>query len=167
MKRWIRDVIYSVVLLAFSILLWLEANNFIQNVIKIPLAMPSTYAHLWAGLLGALALIQLIRALVTRPDEKLPKIFTPLAVITLVSLVVYVATLRFMGFLLNTFLLMAILILSYSFAMGKIDRENKKKMVLQILCYLAASLVISFLIRYIFVNLLGAKLPKGKLPKLF
>ena len=97
----------------------------------------------------------------------MPRIFTPLALITLLSLVAYVATIRTVGFLLDTFLLMAILILSYTFAMGLIDRTNKKKMVLQIIIYLVAAFVISFVIRYVFVNLLGAKLPKGKLIKLF
>lgn len=167
MKRWVRDVIYSVVLLCVSVLLWVEADSFTQNVLKIPLSMPSTYAHIWAGLLGGLSLIQLIRALIKRPKEKMPRIFTPLALITLLSLVAYVATIRTVGFLLDTFLLMAILILSYTFAMGLIDRTNKKKMVLQIIIYLVAAFVISFVIRYVFVNLLGAKLPKGKLIKLF
>ena len=161
MKRWVRDVIYSVVLLVFCVVLWVNADGFVQNVIKIDLAKPSFYAHLWTAILGILALIQLIRAIVKRPDEKLPRIFTPLAVITLVSLVLYVATVHYLGFLLDTFLLMAILLISYSAAMGKIQLKNRKKGIPSILLYLAVAFVIAIAIQYLFTGLLHAKLPAG------
>ena len=162
MKRWIRDVIYGIALLIISVVLWVEANSFVQNVIKEPAAKPSTYAHIWSGLLAVLAVVQLVRAFVKRPDEERPRIFTPLAIITLVSLVAYVLVIRWLGFLLTTFLLMAILLISYSYAMGKIDKTNKNKFALQILKYLVIAFAISFLVQYLFVDLLGAKLPKGK-----
>lgn len=163
MKRWVRDVIYSCVLLAFCAVMWIESNGFVQNLIKVELAKPAAYAHLWIGLLAVLAVLQLIRAIKNKPEEKLPRIFTPLAIITLGSLVVYVATVRLLGFLLDTFLLMSLLLLSYAAAMNKIDRTNKKKMILQILMYLAIAFVISFAVRYLFTDLLSARLPKGTL----
>jgi len=161
MKRWVRDIIYSCVLLVFCAVMWIESNGFVQNLIKVEIAKPTAYAHLWIGLLAALAVLQLIRALKNKPDEELPRIFTPLAIITLGSLVVYVATVRLLGFLLDTFLLMSLLLLSYAAAMKKIDRTNKKKMILQILMYLAIAFVITFAVKYVFTELLSAKLPKG------
>lgn len=116
MKRWVRDIIYSCVLLVFCAVMWIESNGFVQNLIKVEIAKPTAYAHLWIGLLAALAVLQLIRALKNKPDEELPRIFTPLAIITLGSLVVYVATVRLLGFLLDTFLLMSLLLLSYAAA---------------------------------------------------
>ena len=157
MKRWVRDIIYSCVLLVFCAIMWIESNGFVQNLIKVEIAKPTAYAHLWIGLLAALAVLQLIRALKNKPDEELPRIFTPLAIITLGSLVVYVATVRLLGFLLDTLLLL----LSYAAAMKKIDRTNKKKMILQIIMYLAIAFVITFAVKYVFTELLSAKLPKG------
>ena len=147
MKRWVRDIIYSCVLLVFCAVMWIESNGFVQNLIKVEIAKPTAYAHLWIGLLAALAVLQLIRALKNKPDEELPRIFTPLAIITLSSMVVYVAT--------------VLLLLSYAAAMKKIDRTNKKKMILQILMYLAIAFVITFAVKYLFTELLSAKLPKG------
>ena len=155
MKRWVRDIIYSCVLLVFCAVMWIESNGFVQNLIKVEIAKPTAYAHLWIGLLAALAVLQLIRALKNKPDEELPRIFTPLAIITLGSLVAYVATVRLLGFLLDTFLLMSLLLLSYAAA------TNKKKMILQILMYLAIAFVITFAVKYVFTELLSAKLPKG------
>lgn len=162
-QRWIRDVIYSVVLLVFSVILWVTANGFTQKLVNIEIAKPSVYAHLWIGLLMILSVIQLIRAIVTRPKDEVPQIFTPLAVITLVSLIIYVAVVTYTGFLLTTFVLLAVLLLSYAAAMGKIDKTDKKKMMIQIAIYLAVAFALSFGIKYLFTAILGAKLPKGKL----
>jgi len=163
MKRWKRDVIYSIVLIVFCAVMWVTANGFEQKLVKIELAKPTAYAHLWIGLLGILAVIQLIRALVKRPDEEMPRIFTPLMMITIGILVFYVVTIRQLGFFLNTFLLLAVLLISYSAAMGKITWKEKKKAAIQILFYLAVSLIITIAVQYIFTELLGANLPDGVL----
>ena len=80
MKRWVRDIIYSCVLLVFCAVMWIESNGFVQNLIKVEIAKPTAYAHLWIGLLAALAVLQLIRALKNKPDEELPRIFTPVSI---------------------------------------------------------------------------------------
>jgi len=162
-KRWIRDVIYAVVLLVFSVILWVTANGFTQKLVNIEIAKPSVYAHLWIGLLMILSVIQLIRAIVTRPKDEVPQIFTPLAIITLVSLIVYVVVVPYIGFLLATFILLAVLLLSYAAAMGKIDKTDKKKMAIQVAIYLVAAFALAFGIKYLFTAVLGAKLPKGKI----
>ena len=161
MRRWVRDVIYSLVLLAFCVVGWVVADSFVQNVIKLQIAKPSTYAQLLFGILGGLALLQLIRALVKRPAEVLTPIWNWMAIITVVSLVAYVAVIKIIGFLLSTSVLMAILVTAYTFGSGKIDTANKKKMAVQVLICIATGVVIAFATYAIFRFALGAKLPKG------
>lgn len=161
MRRWVRDVIYSLVLLAFCVVGWVVADSFVQNVIKLPIAKPSTYAQLLFGILGGLALLQLIRALVKRPAEVLTPIWNWMAIITVVSLIAYVAVIKAIGFLISTSVLMAILVTAYTFGSGKIDTANKKKMAGQIAICIATGVAITFVTYAVFRFALGAKLPKG------
>ncbi len=161
MRRWVRDVIYSLVLLAFCVVGWVVADTFVQNVIKLPIAKPSAYAQLLFGILGVLALIQLIRALVKRPAEVLTPIWNWMAIITVVSLIVYVVVIKAIGFLISTSILMAILVTAYTFGSGKIDTANKKKMAGQVAICIATGVAITFVTYVLFRFALGAKLPKG------
>jgi hypothetical protein len=161
MRRWVRDVIYSLVLLAFCVVGWVVANSFVQNVIKLPIAKPSSYAQLLFGILGGLALIQLIRALIKRPAEVLTPIWNWMAIITVVSLIAYIACLKYIGFIIATTILMAILVTAYTFGSGKIDTTNKKKMALQIGACVVTGFIITFVTYAIFHYGLGAKLAKG------
>ena len=34
MKRWVRDIIYSCVLLVFCAIMWIESNGFVQNEVS-------------------------------------------------------------------------------------------------------------------------------------
>lgn len=163
MSRWKRDIIYSIALLLFCAVHWVIADGFVQNVIKLPIAKPSAYAQLVLGVLALLSVAQLVRALVRRPAEALPLIFTKPAVITVVALVLYVATVRTLGFLLATFLLMSIFVISYRAGMGKLDTTDKKKLLLQLVACLLVALAITMVTGGIFRYALGAKLPKCKL----
>ena len=163
MSRWKRDVIYSVAIIVFCIAHWIMAENLQQNVVSVTLAKPSVYSQLILGILGILAVIQLIRAIVKKPDEKLEPVWSVLAVITIATLLVYVAVIDFLGFQLSTFLAMAVLVTSYTAGMHKIDWSNRKKMVRQIAVCLLIALAISVSTELIFRTGLGAKLPTGTL----
>lgn len=163
MKRWKRDVIYSIVIIILCAVHWYLADGLVQNVISVPIAKPSAYSKLILGILAALAVAQLIRAIVKKPDEQLTPIWTVLAVITVATLIVYVMVVKLLGFQLSTFLAMAVLVTSYSAGMGKIDIKNKKKAIRQIIICLLIALAISGCTELIFRGGLGAKLPKGKL----
>ena len=76
MKRWKRDVIYSIVILIFCAVHWYLAEGLVQNVISVPIAKPSVYSELILGILGLLSIAQLIRAVVKKPDEELKPIWT-------------------------------------------------------------------------------------------
>ena len=165
MKPWKRDVIYSIVILIFCAVHWYLAEGLVQNVISVPIAKPSVYSELILGILRLLSIAQLIRAVVKKPDEELKPIWTVLAVITVVTLIVYVMVVKLLGFQLSTFLMMAVLVTSYSAGMGKIDFKSKK-VVWQIVKCLLIALAISLCTEAIFRYGLGAKLPKGKLNKI-
>ncbi len=162
MKRWKRDVIYSIVILILCAVHWYLAEGLVQNVISVPIAKPSVYSELILGILAALAVAQLIRAVVKKPDEQLTPIWTVLAVITVATLILYVVVIKTLGFQLSTFLAMAVLVTSYSAGMGKIDFKSKKA-IRQVLTCLLIALAISVCTELIFRVGLGAKLPKGKL----
>lgn len=162
MKRWKRDVIYSIVILILCAVHWYLAEGLVQNVISVPIAKPSVYSELILGILAVLAVAQLIRAVVKKPDEQLTPIWTVLAVITVATLILYVMVIKTLGFQLSTFLAMAVLVTSYSAGMGKIDFKSKKA-VRQVLTCLLIALAISVCTELIFRVGLGAKLPKGKL----
>ena len=163
MSRWKRDVIYSIAILIFCAVHWVLASNLQQHVVNVELAKPSVYSHLVLGILGILAIAQLVRALVKKPDEQLEPIWSVLAVITIVTLLIYVAVIDFLGFQLSTFLAMAVVVTSYTAGMHKIDWSNKKKMVRQIAVCILIALAISVSTELIFRTGLGAKLPTGTL----
>ena len=162
MKRWKRDVIYSIVILILCAVHWYLAEGLVQNVLSVPIAKPSVFSELILGILAVLAVAQLIRAVVKKPDEQLTPIWTVLAVITVATLILYVMVIKTLGFQLSTFLAMAVLVTSYSAGMGKIDFKSKKA-VRQVLTCLLIALAISVCTELIFRVGLGAKLPKGKL----
>lgn len=163
MARWKRDVLYSVAIIVFCVVHWVIADGFVQNVISVEIAKPSAYSKLILGILGALAVAQLIRAIVKKPEDKMVPIWSVLSVITIASLLLYVGVIKLVGFQLSTFVLMAILVTSYTIGMHKIDFTDKKKMIRQIAVCLLIALAISVCTELIFRTGLGAKLPKGKL----
>ena len=162
MIRWKRDVIYSIAILVFCAFHWYLAEGLVQTVINVPIAKPSVYSELILGILAVLAAAQLVRAVVKKPDGQLVPIWTPLAAITIITLMVYVMVLKTLGFQLSTFLAMAVLVTSYSAGMGKINFKEKKA-VRQILVCVLIALAISVSTELIFRTGLGAKLPKGTL----
>jgi len=114
MIRWKRDVIYSIALLVFCAFHWYLAEGLVQTVINVPVARPSVYSELILGILALLSVMQLVRAVVKKPGEQMVPIWTPLAAITIITLMAYVMIIKTLGFQLSTFLAMAVLITSYS-----------------------------------------------------
>ena len=161
MIRWKRDVIYSIALLVFCAFHWYLAEGLVQTVINVPVARPSVYSELILGILALLSVMQLVRAVVKKPCEQMVPIWTPLAAITVITLMAYVMIIKTLGFQLSTFLAMAVLITSYSAGMGKVQFKDKKKAVRQILLCLLLALAVSLSTELIFRTGLGAKLPKG------
>lgn len=126
MVRWKRDVIYSIFIIIFCIAHMIMAQNLQQNVISLTIAKPSVYSQLVLGILALLAVAQLVRAIVKKPSEQLTPIWTVLAVITIGTLLVYIAIIDLLGFQISTFAAMAVLVISYTAGMHKIDTADKK-----------------------------------------
>jgi len=163
MSRWKRDVLYSVAIIVFCVVHWVIADGLTEHVISVAIAKPSAYSKLILGVLAVLAIVQLIRAFVKKPDEELVPIWTVLAGITMLSLLIYIAIVKFAGFLLSTFLVMGVLVTSYTFGTGAIDTSNKKTMCRQVIVCLLTALAITVITQIIFGTFLGAKLPPGKI----
>lgn len=163
MIRWKRDVIYSIAIIIFCIAHWIMADNLQQSVVSVTLAKPSVYAHLILGILGVLAVAQMVRAIIKKPSEELTPIWSALAAITIATLLVYIMVIDFLGFQISTFAAMAVLVTSYTAGMNKIDVHDKKKMIRQIVICLLIAFAISACTELIFRVGLGAKLPSGTL----
>ena len=163
MKAWKRDVIYSVVIIAICALFWSNANTMTSTAVSQRLAQPTVYTHMVLGILMLLSLAQLVRALRTRPQDVREPIWDKLSAITVIACVLYVVTIKKMGFLLNSFLLLSILYISYSVGANKIDISDKKKMWTQIAIRIVVSGFITVVVYVIFRYLLKSQLPKFNL----
>ena len=158
MVKWKRDLMLSVGLIVFSVVLFIYAGTFKTNVINIPAAMPDVYMRIWLGLLAILSVLLLIRTLRTKPDEVVAPMWGKLQIFTVVCLLLYVGLLKVLGFRICTILFLMATTTVYCLS----DMEEKpkgKKLVLCLAKYLLISLIVMVASDLLFRNVLHCNLP--------
>lgn len=77
MVKWKRELLLSLFLIAFSLVNFIYCGTMKTDIIKVSAAKPDVYLRLWLGILLALSVVLLYRALKNRPQEVLPKLWGP------------------------------------------------------------------------------------------
>jgi hypothetical protein len=159
MKRWKRDLILSISILIFSFAAIVYSVILESPRIKIFLARPDTYMGLWLGIMALLAVLLLVRALKARKSDEtvLPKIWDSTGVFTVVVLFIYLLLINVLGFFLDSFLMLWILVGVYSNSIG--DKAKGKALGLIVVKSGVFSLLASYLTTKLFTDILAADLP--------
>lgn len=162
MAKWKRDVIYGVVLIACCVFGVVESLDMRISGNPIFITRPDVYLWIWLGILAALAVIMIVRAVLKRDMEKCEPIWCRDGVFTVVMLFLYLLSMNTLGFTIATFAFETILILVYSKRMGKLEGTGKT-LALRVLLYVAAALIATIATKLLFTRVLSVRLPAGRL----
>lgn len=168
MQNKISDLILGVIIFLGSILILLESNKITVGAIDREiglLASPKGYI-LIIGIcllfLSFLLIIKTIRMPAKSQVETAKKQFLPKEVfISMVVLIIYVATLHVFGFYINSFFLMMVTMITYQCKDKGIGIKNKKELSGIIIKALIVTLISLIVLQQLFVKLLGVILPRG------
>lgn len=159
MSKWKRDMIMSVLLIIFSVVMFVYAGTFTTEAIKIAAAKPDVYVRLWLGLLLILSVLLLVRTMRSKPDDVLPTLWGKIQIFTILSMFLYILLLDKLGFQLCTGIFMMVTTTVYCFSdMDEIPKG--KTLVVQLVKYLVLTVVTVVAVDVIFVNILGCNLPR-------
>jgi len=159
MKRWKRDLILSISLLVFVFAAIVYSIILESPRVKIFLARPDTYMALWLAFMGLLAVMLLVRALKAKKTDEtvLPKIWDNVGIFTVVVLFIYLLLINILGFFLDSFLMLWVLVGVYSNSIG--DKAKGKALALIVVKSGVFSLLVSYLTTILFTDILAADLP--------
>ena len=162
MQKWTRDLICSIVILIFCVVMFAYSTTLRQRIITEPLASPNAYMQMWLIAMGLLAVALMVRSLRARDKTVQIPIFTKLSLFTIVVFFIFLYSLPYLGFFLAALLFLLATILAYSAAMGKLS-GNIKKTTLRIGGYVVFALVTVIATDFIFRTMLSVFFPVGSL----
>ena len=162
MKKWIREVIYGVVILIFCIASYIYAGAFTQFAVTIPLARPEAYLRMWLIAFAFLAVLKIITSYRNRSDEIAKPIFTKMPVLITLIFAAYLYVMPLFGFFLATFLFMSMSVIVINFNIGK-EIPWGKPFSKEIVKCLVFSLMTTVITEQIFRNILAVRLPVSRL----
>lgn len=170
MVKWKKEILTASCMLVLGILLLIYSLTLPTGVVEFSTASAGTYMAVWSVLLilTSAALVYLAyhnREKNTQRDEKA---WHPMAIFTMVSLVLYIVLLDYVGFLLLTPVYVFISTAVYArqgnrFKDEEGNKKPKDKIVKQLLLYAAYALVISVAVYYLFVYGVDMVLPEFSL----
>lgn len=168
MKKLIRstnDLLLAVLMGGLSVFL-LTSNKIItgvENGLGGPWAQASTYIHLMAGILLAMAILQLIYAFDFKGAAEHQKLHIPISkeiVITAVALVLYAALLPILTFFPCTLALNTVLCATFALKENKGNEELKGKMPRkQMIWIIGYAVVLTIVLWVLFTQILKCVLP--------
>ena len=162
MVKWKRELLLSLFLIAFSLVNFIYCGTMKTDIIKVPAARPDVYLRLWLGILLALSVILLYRALKDRPQEVLPKLWRPLQIFTVAIFAVYLLAIPYAGFLVATLVFMMIVTTVYNlYVLEEIPKGIA--LVKHLAVYAVFSAVCSVATELVFRQLLPVNLPVWRL----
>lgn len=162
MVKWKRELLLSLFLIAFSLVNFIYCGTMKTDIIKVPAAKPDVYLRLWLGILLALSVVLLYRALKNRPQEVLPKLWGPLQIFTIAVFAVYLLAVPYVGFLVATLAFMMIVTTVYNLYVLE-DIPKGMALVKHLAVYAVFSVVCTAATEFVFRQLLSVNLPVWKL----
>ena len=123
------------------------------------LAKTGLYIRLWGGILAALSIALIIKALRVKDREELSPVFTSAAVFTILALAIYVLALGYAGFVISTACYLSAMILFYYYKfVAKLRTRRPHHAVLVTRC-VGLAVLMTLIIQQIFARVLGVILP--------
>lgn len=165
LKKWMYDFILSIAMLIVVAAALVYSYILESPRVDLFLARPDTYMAMWFILLAILAVILMCRALKTRktPEGQAEgvAIWCGIGIATVVILFFYLLTLKHLGFLLGSTLMLWSITMIYTFNIGVVKKnwKDKKLFVRELIKTGAFSFAASYITYYIFTNVLTSKLP--------
>ena len=159
MKQWVRDLIYGLVIIAFAIGNIFYGRSLPPGSIKLRVAQAGFYLELVCIAFCFLGVLMVIRALVKKPQELCQPLFSQTGVVTIVLLALYLLTLRSIGFILGSFLLVFLLSTYYGYKMGKLQEKGAKR-VRRVIIYAIYSAIVTGISYYLFSVVMTVILPR-------
>lgn len=167
MKRWLRDVCLAVGILVIAVFAIIYAIRLDAPRATYLLARADMYMILILGVVCALSLMLITRALRMKGTDageaKLEPLWDKLNAMTAIALFVYLLILNKLGFVLSSVLFMWLLSFFYTrkddIVRKDKDYKDKKVVMSTLVKTLAFSVVASVATYYVFTALLGTKLP--------
>lgn len=159
MKQKTRDLLYSTILLCFSIVGIIYADVSINsNVVKYELARPDRYVQLWFAILAILSVLLIIRTIKRNDESKAPKMIFSSTLVTIGSFLLYLILIPKIGFTLASFIFVTTLSVFYKWKSS--DRKwERKDWIRTILIAMAFALILSVGAGLLFRKVLNVRLP--------
>ncbi|MCF4113188.1 MULTISPECIES: tripartite tricarboxylate transporter TctB family protein [Dethiosulfovibrio] len=159
----IRDAIWAVLLGMASVAIFFYSDTFVGTVEAPALAEPSVYSKIWAVILLILSISLMARSMKKRRRNRVNPLMTKGIFLTVISLLIYLSTLKKLGFLPCTIVFLAFLMTYYnrlsSSAKGKSGGNLWKTMLRAI----TISTVVGLTLNFVFGSVFGVYLPAGEL----
>lgn len=162
MVRWKRDVIYGIVLLLFCGALYWQTSDLPRGTSKIFASRADVYVWFWLIILAALAIILIFNALRKKNMEVLPPIWSNIGVLSIISLIVYLLIMPFLGFLISTFVFLFVMIVASSRVQRKLEGDRRTVGV-KLIRYAIFCIIFTVLMEQIFRKGLDVLLPSFNL----
>jgi len=163
MEYWKRDVILSVVLIIISIILIIYSYASIDPPFAQGLASSGSYVRMWLSMIIIFSFLLLSKSILVKNKDKIKeKIFSDTVIFTIIILFLYIFIMSVLGYYLSTILFLFLIVFYYSHYPFKNLFNDKKLLMISIIKILIFSFVVTFIIEFIFVNMLHTILPKAK-----
>lgn len=165
LKKWMYDFILSIVMLVLIAVALVYSYILESPRVDLFLARPDTYMALWLIVLGILALMLLRRSLAARKTEEGQQpgtaIWCGLGVFTAIALLVYLLVLKYLGFFLDSAILMWVYSLVYTFRIGAVKKDwrNRRVFLAELVKTGIFAIASSGATYLVFIYILSAKLP--------
>lgn len=158
-RQWVRDTIYGVTLILFSIGNMIYASTLRPGSIKLKVAQAGTYLTIVMVLLGFLGVCLTIRALIKKPDALCEPIFDRATLVTIGIVSLYLLLLNKLGFLISSFLFLFGLFTYYSWEQST-EKLSHEILVKKLLQYALCAIITTLICYYLFGTVLTVVLPQ-------
>lgn len=165
MKKWLKDVIYGVVLLIASALMMKDLSGMNEAVIPYKNAEAGIYSKVWLILLMVLSVAMIIRALVKRNAEQSESTVNVTSIVTIATLAVYLLLMKPLGYVISTVIFLVLLMTFYAYKANKFKTtEGASVGAVAIVKKIGLNIVVSIIVAaatyLLFTKLVGVMLPK-------
>lgn len=161
MKQWVRDLIYGVVIVLFSIGNIIYSKTLPAGSIKLRVAQAGFYLEMGCVAFGVLGIIVIIRAIWQKPEKFCQPLFANTGVVTIALLAAYLLVLKKIGFVISSFLLVFLLAIYYAWKMDKLS--DKSKRVKRLTAYAIYAAIMVGFTYYLFAVVMTVVLPRFSL----
>ncbi len=163
MKQWVRDLIYGIVIVLFSIGNIVYGSQLPVGSVSLKVAQAGFYLELICGAFALLGLWLIIRSIRKKPDNLCVPLFTRTIIVPFIFVVLYLLLLKKIGFLIDSFLMVLSLSLYLAYKMGKLKTDSKAQLAKKVGIYIVYAAIMTMFCYFMFGKVMKVILPKFSL----